>query len=217
MGVSLLYLCLAFILIVLGFSCQRKTTEQLPVLNSKELLIKVSGALDLNFKDSKVPKDTKIQQNGELIIIPNSGQNLLMMNFKSAVTHKDKQETIQISIAVPIAVSSGIPTPGEYLFYNKNDRHISGNIAYTIAKNDKSKLHAYYHFQFTTLILRIEDSDEDGLVANFLMTACQVAGYKKTFGKGEEIQLADDGRIQIQASFDAPVYNQPKVQNRKLI
>lgn len=211
MGVDSLYLNLAFILSSLGFSFQRKTPDPLQVLDSKELQIKVNGALELNFNDSKV------QQNTELIILPNSDQNLLLLNFKSFITQRDKQEKIQINIVVPMAASSGLPAPGEYLFYNKSDSNICGKMAYSIAKNNKSKMHADYHFQLTTLILRIEESDEDGLAANFLMTASQIAGYKKSNGKGEEIQLTKDGRVQIQASFSAPVYNQPKVQKRELI
>ncbi len=211
MRVGLFYLCLVFILTLLGFSCQRKTTERLPVINFNELLIKVGGALDSEFKANKV------QQNSELIIIPNSEQNHLLMNFKSDVVHEGKKEKIQISISIPIDAPNGLPALGEYLFYNNDESRTTGTIAYFIAANDKSKMQIDYHFRFTTLIFRVEESDNDGMVANFLMTARQVAGYQRAVNKGDEIQLADDGRIQIQASFAAPVYNLPKVQKRELI
>jgi len=211
MRAGLLYLCLVFVLSVLGFSCQRKSTKTKPASDTREQVIKTDGALQFD------SQSTKAHQTSELIFLPNPGQDLLLINFQTSVKHRQKQEKVEVNLRIPIDATSGLPAPGEYLFYNNGEGHVRGDMAYSISENNNSYTRTDCHFRLTTLILRIEESTENSLEANLLMTARQMAGSQRISGKTDDLQLADSGWVQLHAHFAAPVYNLPKVQKRTLI
>ena len=190
----------AMLLLTLPFfffftACSSNTND--PVIegdtSGNEILLR--GALNVKFDN----KESDYRADFNTISI--EGENVLQIRVSALSDNTDDKEQALLICSVPVESATGLPEVGDYQFKTETHEKFKGNFSYERRLNSGD----FFRFKFEgiSLRLRINESQPDHLTGSFSFKARQEYGQRMMHGQLEDVNLANNGEINILVNFNA--------------
>ncbi|HMB94311.1 MAG TPA: hypothetical protein VKP65_25915 [Rhodothermales bacterium] len=154
--------------------------------------IQVQGALNAHFEQAKT------EFFGALNSASLSSGGRLDLRVLARERDGDVEKQVNLVITLPLAAGERMLPPDDYLF---TAEELQARVDYYLSNRER-QAYAQYQFEGRRLNLRITKADLNGVHGQFSLQARQSQGRRMLDGQREDVQLADEGQIQVQSRFE---------------
>lgn len=184
-------LSLTAMLVMLGvIACD--SNDPMITDDSAQQTMQVQGALNADFEQEKA------EFLGAIHSASLSSGGRLDLRVLARERDSDTEKQINLTLTLPLAPGERMLTPGDYVFTGEE---LQARVDYN-QSNQAAQSYAQYQFEGSRVSLRITKADLEGVHGQFSLQARQIQGRRMQEGQLEDVQLADEGRIQVQSRFE---------------
>ncbi len=179
------------IILLITSSCGKETTA--PEAVESEIDFQLSGALNRSFdsENANFCGDGQINASGDI--------NKLLIRLKVNSTFDGTEELIQIYLMLPLDSTNEVPEPGNYTL---DESKLGPNTRFLYQMVQGEDSFARYMFSGFYLRLEIQESMNDQIKGRFSLKGRQQSGLRMINGQLEEVELANDGQVNVSGKFN---------------